>query len=499
MTMKHTGLKRLLAGAGAFALAVTGALAMSTTAGADQGTDGTAPGNADEGTTGTLYVHKYAGSTTGQDNNGTELTDGVERPPLEGVTFEVCAVAGFDPADPADWAGMADLDATSAECDGTPISVPTNGDGVASFPNLAMGLYKVHEGASANVTVTTPANDFLVSIPFPSEGSDGATTWLWTVYTYPKNTISGDGSKTVGDPDAHGLGELVPWTIQSRGLGSFDGGAPLTEYRLIDRLNENLRYEATTSLQFMVPGGALAEVDPSYYTIDPAAAATAGGDDVTIEFTSAGLDWLNGLVGGSYLVWDLTTEVVGVGVLDNKSFENSGDEDVQTGEATTDWGAAKLLKHDANDEGKVLAGAEFQVYDVNADGTCPADPEALEGSPLEVDGETTFVSDEDGVVDIPGLYVGKDGDPADRDYCVVETKAPVGYTLVETPILINVTPGAVADGTWSAEVPNPPAEGPELPLTGAGGTLAMTIAGLLLVGGGVAAILVSRRRHGASH
>jgi LPXTG-motif cell wall-anchored protein len=45
---------------------------------------------------------------------------------------------------------------------------------------------------------------------------------------------------------------------------------------------------------------------------------------------------------------------------------------------------------------------------------------------------------------------------------------------------------------------NPKKDGPDLPLTGAQGTIAMSIGGLLLVGAGVAVALVSRRRNNAA-
>ena len=487
MNRKTTSLRRLAAGAGVLALALAGVFGVSSAASAAQGADGTAPGNAPAGTTGTLVVHKYAGSTTGDTNNGTEQT--IARPPLGGVEFTVCQVTGIDLTTSAGWTAAGAVTPATADCGANAPVVQTTaaGTGTASFGGLAIGLYLVTETATPDgVTAAAP---FLVTVPYPStsgSGEDATTTWLWTVHAYPKNTIEPTSGKTVEDPAAHGLGELVPWTITTRPIGSFDGGAPLTKYSIIDELVPNLQYNTTKSLQLVSPSGVKTTVDASWYSVNVV------GSTVSVDFTATGLAAINQLPAGSRFEWVLDTKVVGVGVLDNKSFENTGGEDVQTGEADTDWGDAKLLKHETGNESAVLQGAEFQVYDVNADGTCSA---PLEGSPLTVSGQSTFVSGTDGVVTIAGLYVGKNGETPSRGYCVVETKAPAGYVVDSTPKSITVTPGAIASGTYNLKVPNPPVKGPDLPLTGSTGT-AMFIAGgaaLILVAGGAALVMARRR------
>lgn len=504
-TTKH-GAQRVLAGVAALGLGLAGVLGATSAAFAEAG-----PGQDGAPTTGTLVIHKHAGTTTGDVNNGT--VQEVERPALAGVPFTAQRIGttvgsscvAIDLTTPAGWTAVAGITAdpqTVTPCDaGTPLTGVTDATGTITWSNQALGLYYVTEGeADPSVGITEKAAPFYVTLPYPSvsgSGDTAATDWLYTVHVYPKNTTEGNGSKTVADPAAHGLGSTVPWTIKTRPIGTFDDGAPLTSYKIIDELNANLLYSNTTSLQYLTPGGTLIAVPSANYNVvkNPADATVAGGT-VTVEFTEAGLTWLNGLQAGTIFQWDLTTTVVGVGVLDNKSFENTGEEDVQTGTATTDWGQAKLLKHETNNENKVLAGAEFQVFDVNENGTCTAPLEDTTAIEVTAAGKTssTFVSDAQGVVNIAGLYVGKNGDPASRTYCVVETKAPAGYTLVSTPISITVTPGAVAEGSWSAKVPNPPVQGPNLPLTGGSGTAAMIAGGFALVALAGGAVLVTRRK-----
>lgn len=492
MTTNKTVLRRLAAGVGAIALALVGVSAMSTAAMAAQPADGVAPGNAPAGSTGTLTIHKFAGTATSQTPpNGQAQDPGPARPPLANANFTYCLLNSL--ATDADWTAAKNADPATATCAGpaTPMT-PTNANGLTSA-SLPMGAYIVKEVAPFPEGVSSgPA--FIVTIPYPSVSGTApntTTTWLWSVHTYPKNTVTSTGSKTVADPTAHGLGSLVPWTITTRALGSFNDGAPLTAYSIKDDPADQLQYEATTSLQYQEPGGVWADVPAPNYTITPGAAA---GDSTTVTFNGSGITWLNGLQAGTKLQWNLTTKVVGVGSLENKSYENSGGDDVSTGTATTQWGGAKLKKHDANDTTKTLKGAEFEVYD-STSGACTT----LGAGPLTVTvggvAKTVFASDDNGIVEVAGLWVGNNNTTSDRVYCLKETKAPTGYTLptgAAAITAVTVVPGAVAVGD-EIPVANNPSQGPNLPLTGSTGTAAMSIGGLVLVMIGAAAIALARR------
>lgn len=492
MTTKNTAPRRLAAGTGAFALALACAMGTATSAWAEQGVDGTPPGNAAEGTTGTLVIHKHVGTTTQDPNNGTEQD--IDRAVIADVEFTICLVEGVDLTTEAGWDAAADLDPADATCaDGTTTSDTTDASGEVSFDGLAIGLYKVVESDAPDI-VTDRAADFLVSIPYPSVGgTPAATNWLWTVHVYPKNGIDSDNEKTVSDPATNGLGSSVPFQISTRLLGSFGDGAPLTAYNVTDVLDPRLTYDTGSAIVKMVsPAGAATTLTAgNEYTLT---APSGSGGDLVVTFD---VDYVNDLPVGSYFTVDFTATVtsIGDGTIKNTATEyiNDQDEGYDTNEVSTDWGDARLLKYHQGDLQKPLVGAEFEVYNPGDDGCV-----APLGSQVTVDGESTFVSDGDGEVYIAGLYVGKDGETDSRTYCVVETVAPAGYTLVSTPIAITVTPGGLAEGEYSYEVPNPPKDGPDLPLTGANGTWAMTIGGLLLVGGGTAAIVLSRRRRGAA-
>ncbi|MBK8463628.1 MAG: SpaH/EbpB family LPXTG-anchored major pilin [Nigerium sp.] len=492
--------RRLAAGVGALVLVSTSLVAFASPASAAQPTDGTPPGNAAEGSTGTLYVHKHAGAVTdpAKPNNGTTQT--IDRPTLAGVRFDVCLVKKL--VTDEDWASITTATPT-LPCIESVTSQTTPANGTVSFPNLGIGLYKVVEADyPAGVT---PAADFLVSIPFPSQSGTApavTTTWLWDVHTYPKNGIEGEGEKTVGAPDANGLGSAVPWSIKTRPLGSFNNGAPLTAYKVTDPLDSRLTYVSGSAVVTMVaPGGIETELTGggTHYTLTP---PTGAGGTLEVAFN---VTYVNSLPAGTTFRIDFGTTVtsVGDGKIKNKSTEyvNDQQEGYTPDEVQTNWGQAKLLKRDVNDATKVLAGATFQVYNVNANSTCAP----LGTGPLNVltnvptTGATAnaFVSDANGVVNIPGLWVGSN-DVLSRGYCVVETVPPSGYVRDLTPKLITVTPGGLAEGVYSGngQIDNTPVNGPDLPLTGAQGTALFTMAGLALVaiaGGG--ALVRARRNH----
>lgn len=480
--------RRIVAGLGGLAL-VAGSLALSSAAANATTTDG-APGQPGSPTTGSLTIHKYAGSTTGQTNNGT--VQQIDRPPLGGITFTATLIGKTSggscvPLNLTTSAGWTDAQAATGSkppaapycLTGTVLSGSTDATGTLSFNGLGLGLYYVAEAPAPNVTPESSI-PFYVSVPYPSKSGD-TTTWLYDVHVYPKNTLTGDGSKTVADPAANGLGSAVPWTVQTRPLGSFNDGAPLTSYSIVDPLDSRLSYAPTATLQYKTPTGSLTTVDPTNYTLTE---PTGAGGTLT---ASLDVGWVNTLPAGTYFVLTFNTTVTGPGDIVNEGFENTGGENVKIGEASTQWGPVKLLKHQAGNEGKGLKGAVFEVY--NTTDNC-----ATLGTKVTVNGQTTFTSGDTGAVDIAGLYVGKNGAPAERTYCVKETVAPAGYQLDPTPRAVVVKAENTASTTY--KVPNSPVAGPNLPLTGSTGTMAFGIVGLGLIAaaGGILAVRRSRAR-----
>lgn len=494
MKSKGMPVRRLASGVGVLALALAGVIGGAGMASATDSGPGQ-PGSPEQGT---LVVHKYAGSTTGQDANGTELT--IDRPPLGGVTFEVTPVGMLDGSNcvaldlgtAAGWTeAQAAIGSTSPVAPyclaGTAtVTQVTDGTGTATFADLPLGLFHVDETAAPDGV--TPSVEHYVTIPYASENAN-TTDWLYTVHTYPKNTLDGEGDKTVGDPSGHGLGSTIPWTIQSKPIGSFDDGQAITEFAIVDYLDDKLTYTDTPAptLTYTEPGGTAMAV-PSYTLSEPAG---AGG---TLTATFDDLAWLNERPAGTYFELTFTTTVTGVGDIENEGFQNSGDGDVSLGDASTQWGPAEILKHQKGDTSKTLAGAKFSVFDSITGTDCTG----TLGAALTVNGQTEFESGANGIVTIAGLWVGNDGTEISRVYCVVETQEPTGYVKDTTAHMITVKAETTATTTAHIDVANTPVPGPTLPLTGANGTLWFTIGGIALIamaGGGL--LLVRRARaHG---
>lgn len=493
MKIKGMPVRRLASGVGVLALALAGVIGGASMASATD--QNGVPGGDDSPTKGSLTIHKYAGGDTEQPNNGTEQT--VDRPPLGDVTFEVTQVGkldggacvALDLATPAGWAdaqlAIASIPPSGDYClvEASMLDETTDATGTATFSDLPLRLYYVEETAAPEGVA--PSVEHYVTIPYASKSGDD-TTWLYDVHTYPKNTLEGDGDKTVGEPSGHGLGSTVPWTLKSKPIGSFDEGDTITAFSLIDNLDSKLTYTATppTTLTYTTPTASATDVPGSAYTLHTP--NTAGGT-VEAEFTD--MAWLNDLPAGTFFELTFSTTVTGVGDIQNEGFQNSGGDDVSLGDASTQWGPAEILKHQKGDKTKTLAGAKFSVFDSPNGVDCVGDL----GEPIEVNGATEFTSGADGIVHIAGLWVTNDAVDPSRVYCVVETQEPTGYVKDTTPRAITVTTDTTA--RVLLEVPNTPVPGPALPMTGANGTLWFTIGGIALIamaGGGL--LLVRRAR-----
>lgn len=157
-------------------------------------------------------------------------------------------------------------------------------------------------------------------------------------------------------------------------------------------------------------------------------------------------------------------------------------------------------------------GAQFQVYECTKTGSGAtlkdSNPATQTVDPLTIGGENTFTTAGQGTVAISSLRandyvdgVKKDALTDDDYYCLVETKAPEGYTLQADPIPFRVlaadAEGKVPTAVTVTDVPKN--AGFRLPLTGANGVIFLTIAGALLVAGGAAIAYANKRRNSAKH
>jgi LPXTG-motif cell wall-anchored protein len=168
----------------------------------------------------------------------------------------------------------------------------------------------------------------------------------------------------------------------------------------------------------------------------------------------------------------------------------------------TYWGQLQVTKVVKGNTNQKLADAEFAVAEKPANATsCPAD------APAAADAVATGTSDGNGIVQWNsnptsplGLFVANsntDPNPADfsKDYCLYETKAPAGYVRDTEAKLVTIKPGTTNVNNFTFE--DPQQNHPNLPLTGAAGTVVMTLGGIALVAAGGAAYAISRKKQSA--
>lgn len=484
MTTRDKRFRRVLAGAGALALALGGVLGAASAANA------ATAGYPVPDEPGTLTLHKHVADSDSTPGDPTGA-------PLAGVSFSVQEVGtgttpctAIDLTTPAGWASVSTaIDGFNTSTGalptgfcliGTATTVVTEEDGSTPVLENLRGLYVVKETDPGPNLIAAPAAPFLVTVPMPVPGgTTTADSWDYSVDAYPKNTLTTiTPTKTVGGTTSSVPGAVVDWTIS---VPVPAAPFPYNNIQVTDTPVTGHTFTAFTSVA--LNGTPLAT--PDDYTVSGS----------TVTLTAAGLAKVNAIVSGASgvaatITVDLTTTVTGdeVGELDNDANVTLNGQTTPVDPPSTNWGTLQVLKADATTDA-VLAGAEFEVYAKSTDATC-AESIVAPATPV-----ATGTTDASGVWEqvlwISNTQADATG-PFTKAYCLVETVAPAGYILDPAPRDVTITTAGTAVTTY--QFPNTPVEGPELPLTGSNGAMVMMIGGLGLfaVAGGV--VLATRRR-----
>ncbi|WP_182354164.1 SpaH/EbpB family LPXTG-anchored major pilin [Flaviflexus huanghaiensis] len=490
MTTTHTALRRIAAGAGAVALSLAGFVAAGTAASADVGPD--QPGAPTEGT---LTINKYAGGPVdeGQTPDPANLLDGVEFTVWEVGRSVNGTCTAIDLQDAADWDGLEALFASAPALPGGDFCltnvkyVDETVNGQVVF-NLPVGIYVAQETDPGPNNIVSPVPEFYVSIP-TSFGEDGAG-WNYDVVADPKNQLMEQPSKVITDrPDALVVGSDVTWKMTVP-IPTLNNEETFTEAVITDELDSRLDYVANSSI---IEIGSTAATEGVHYTVS---------GDVGWTLTAAGRAVLDANMGQDMTIAFKTTVLdVGDGSIPNAEYESkfNGTAVPGTDIPYSYWGQLKINKKDDSTPAKPLAGAEFKVFEMTAE-TCPA---AVPATGVVATG----VSDSTGLVQWDytdpassplSLWVANSNSPLTnptKDYCLYETVVPAGHTAGVITNPVNIKPGVA--GLTTVTVVNAKKDGPDLPLTGAQGTLLLTLGGLALVGAGGGALAFSRRRNNA--
>ncbi|MBM7795069.1 SpaH/EbpB family LPXTG-anchored major pilin [Pseudoglutamicibacter cumminsii] len=439
-----------------------------------------AKGNIDFSKKGSLTLFKKKGAESSEAATGKEMQN-VPGEPLNGVTFKITKL-NFDLQN-GDWKTFPKTaaDVKDADKTGTTFEQTTAGEGVAKFSDLPLGIYLVEETNTPDGIVA--GAPFIVSVPMVNEASDA---WNYDVIAYPKNTET-KTEKTVKDADKH-IQDAYTYTINAD-APTWGEGKQLTAFRFEDQLDQRLDFQKVTEVK---AGNTVLQAGD--YTVNKPA---ENGNKLVVTLTEQGLAKVKS--GDKLLLtFDVKRKEVGdTTELKNQAEvifnnPNTGNEvKNKTNEVVTYHGKLKVVKKDGKETGKVLEGAEFELYQCTS-------AENL-GAQVTVKNVSKWTTGADGTISIDGLHVTDFEDnkeaPATKKFCLKETKAPAGYVLPEKNVTeIDFTRENIAktgefegddEVTLVSEIENIKQDTPNLPMTGGAGVGVLGALGALIAGSGV--------------
>lgn len=551
--------QRMRRGAGFFAAACAASALVVPTALADP-VDKTQPAassvqaNADT----TLTIHKCEQTDT---NGTTPGTGTVQSAPqdcnaMEGVTYKITKL-NYDLSTQEGWTQLAaakgdvNTAADTAHKTATTYEGQTAADGSLVFDaaKTDVGAYLVQEistagakvhrgGATEDVKGAIPGADFIVTLPMTSP--EDTSAWNYDVHVYPKNTLSGIEKKVVDTGKASGSGNSLEYTIDAAiPKVNVAGGETIKRYNVIDKLDP--RVQKGTGADQLNPRVAIVGKNAQALTVDTdytitVAASAAGDNYLTVDFTAEGLK----KIAEARSTGDNTTKVQVIltatfaadtsldGGISNTAFlipsdspeynwdknqpTEPGPNVPRTDPVVSKYGKVELSKK-GSDTTNLLQGASFQVYQCSWDGQQSTKPTLTDSdtadaaiTPLTVKNQNTFTTEANGKVVIDALRANDWENGAtkvltnDDYYCLVETKAPDGYTLQAEPVPFRILAASADDKQemQAVDVTDVPKNaGFHLPLTGASGVVFLTVVGgvLVLAGAGIAYANKRRQNH----
>ncbi|MFU0522112.1 SpaH/EbpB family LPXTG-anchored major pilin [Gardnerella swidsinskii] len=440
--------------------------------------------------------------------------------------------------------------------DGDCTKQKTDKNGSAKFPGLAESLYYVEEsdtkgaqikddkGVWKPVTVTGKVDPFFITTPLPHKTAD-SWVWLYDVNVYPKNDTSDDvATKTPKTPTklyvADDGSTIIPWDISMPLTPPSDNKA-YKKIGFVDSLPEGLTYDSLADVKLVKKGkaaGSTASDEPLTENTDYTVTTGTDKKKVTFELSATRKASLSADFSKNTYVLKVTLKTKVAkgtknvtnsinGWIDDSKIGDDGDPEhpcVPTKDkpcdknphGTSHFATLKITKVNdgVKDKGKKpLKDAEFTVYPVKegtkltevtgnaaTKDTIEAkldkgtnDANAIKLNPTNDKGETTA-----------NLFIGTNDVPS-KIYCVVETKAPAGFKLNETPTCYEVkveTKEQAAAGLNpdnAHEIVNSQATELDkilsnLPMTGARGLVILTVCGIVGIAGTLFYVVMKRRK-----
>lgn len=434
----------------------------------------------------------------------------------------------------------------------------TGEDGSTKFDKLAESLYYVEEsdtkgaqikdaqGVWKPVTVTGKVDPFFITTPLPHKTAN-TWEWLYDVNVYPKNDTSDDVARKTpktptklytDDGDA-----IIPWDISMPLTPPSDNKA-YKKIGFVDSLPEGLTYDSLAEVKLVKKGkatGSTASDVPLTENNDYTVVTDTDKKEVKFSLSDSRLKTLSEDFSKSTYVLKVTLKTKVAkdtknvtnsinGWIDDSKIGDDGDPEhpcVPTKDdpkkcdknphGTSHFATLKITKvNDAADKDKgkkPLKGAEFTVYPVK-EGTKFTDvsgnaatKEAIEAKLDKGDKDANAIklkaTDDKGET-TANLFIGTN-DVASKIYCVVETKAPAGFKLNETPTCYEVKvetkeqAAAGLNNDNAHEIVNSQATELDkilanLPMTGARGLVILTVCGIVGIAGTLFYVVMKRRK-----
>gem|GEM_PF-1114906 len=424
---------------------------------------------------------------------------------------------------------------------GTPIaSAATNASGITTFTTgMTQTLYVVKETKAPTASTGaayTMASPFAITLPRST--TDGKS-WIYDVHVFPKNMKS-TASKVVIDDRTAGVdsGTSASNTVTYKVTTSIEpgyvqstatSGTVLTKYQVYDTFDARLTPPTAAQVVVQIT---TATGTPTTLALTTDYTVTVSGQKVTVDFTTTGLDKLVAAKAADSTAQVLTTfpttltdshcyaapvtapqiecsATMTDGVIKNTAYfvpsqfavdAQGNPVGTPTNTVESKYNNVKILKQNSADTTKLLTGAEFELYQISGT-TCSATTLAAElaASPITAFKIDTAITDATGEILWPSLKTSSRYNDSvtstNRNYCIVEITPPPGYMMPANPYtyfnLPDPTAGVLA---FEVEITNVEEPGNELPLTGGAGVAAISIFGLLLIGGGLGYYIITTRR-----